>query len=359
MRMDTLVRGNTTAKTRNPYVTTDPAYRRFKRPAADLHCQPGSPEAAVKNWTINGVTAPTHRHSPGREAILAPGQRGFGHVSRRTGRQHAVADRRARRRAARDADDREPLRHSAGEPRRIHRDGAALERDRLPPHRVFRFRSGRPGDARDDARRNRPEQFAERLCAPSRANRSPRPRTSGRARTARIRPRVHQAHAIARTQTLTYSDQNTINGQSYNPSGPPQFYAQSGTMEQWQIVNNSGQVHTFHIHQVHFLVQAIVGGTPIEQQNVNQVMDNVNVPCGDGQRPRQRDARARFHGSDGPRNVSLALPYPLARGRGHDGENPDRYRAADDDERAVRRPHLLIADRTRADLHGLGRKAAV
>jgi FtsP/CotA-like multicopper oxidase with cupredoxin domain len=81
------------------------------------------------------------------------------------------------------------------------------------------------------------------------------------------------------TQTLTYSDQNTINGLSYDPGAPAQFYAQSGTMEQWQIVNNSNQVHTFHIHQVHFLVDQIVGGTAIEQSNVGQVLDNINVPA--------------------------------------------------------------------------------
>jgi hypothetical protein len=86
---------------------------------------------------------------------------------------------------------------------------------------------------------------------------------------------------VSVTQTLYYSDQNDINGVLYNPAAPPQFYAQSGTVQQWTIVNNSGQVHTFHIHQIHFVVQAINGVTQSQQF----VWDNVNVPAASASGP--------------------------------------------------------------------------
>jgi Multicopper oxidase len=80
---------------------------------------------------------------------------------------------------------------------------------------------------------------------------------------------------VARTQSLFYSDQNTINGVAYDPTAPPMFYAQSGTVEEWTIVNNSAQVHTFHMHQIHFVVASINGVVPAQQF----VMDNVNIPA--------------------------------------------------------------------------------
>jgi FtsP/CotA-like multicopper oxidase with cupredoxin domain len=38
---------------------------------------------------------------------------------------------------------------------------------------------------------------------------------------------------IAQTRTIYYSDQNTINGAAYDPAAAPMFYAQSGTVEEW------------------------------------------------------------------------------------------------------------------------------
>ena len=40
-------------------------------------------------------------------------------------------------------------------------------------------------------------------------------------------------------------------------------------------MNTSTQVHTFHMHQIHLLVEAINGATQAQQY----VKDNVNVPA--------------------------------------------------------------------------------
>ena len=70
------------------------------------------------------------------------------------------------------------------------------------------------------------------------------------------------------------TNQSFINGQTYSASAAPQVVAQSGTVEQWTVSNQTGEVHAFHLHQVHFLVQAI-NGVPQSQQNW---VDTVNVP---------------------------------------------------------------------------------
>ena len=50
------------------------------------------------------------------------------------------------------------------------------------------------------------------------------------------------------------SNQFFINAQAYTPGAAPQIVAKSGTVEQWTVLNESGEVHAFHVHQVHFLV---------------------------------------------------------------------------------------------------------
>lgn len=52
-----------------------------------------------------------------------------------------------------------------------------------------------------------------------------------------------------------------INGAAYDPNGVPQIVAQSGTVEEWTLENDTQEVHTFHIHQVHFIVESINGVT--------------------------------------------------------------------------------------------------
>lgn len=282
MSMDSPVRGNSTLKTRDPYVTVDRNYRRFVRPNVDSHCVAGKPEAPVKNWTLNDQTNPSIGIRPGEQQfwrLVNAGSDNYLDV----------------------AIDRTSLQVVA-------LDGVPLATPMtvshyvVPPSSRIEFIVTGPAATKTtaylrtncfDAGPSGPPMPAAVLAAiDSTSSPSDNLRHQDRFRrrhasVAAAAPGNHgsayfksliKSYGIARTQTLTYSDQNTINGQSYDPAGPPQFYAQSGTLEQWQIVNNSSQNHTFHIHQVNFLVQSIVGGTAIEQQNVGQVVDNVDVP---------------------------------------------------------------------------------
>ena len=39
-------------------------------------------------------------------------------------------------------------------------------------------------------------------------------------------------------------------------SDPPMFVVHTGTVEEWHVDNVTEEVHDFHIHQIHFLVEA-------------------------------------------------------------------------------------------------------
>jgi suppressor of ftsI len=50
-----------------------------------------------------------------------------------------------------------------------------------------------------------------------------------------------------------------INGRSFNIHAPPMFVVHTGTVEAWHVENVTYEIHDFHIHQLHFLVEAING----------------------------------------------------------------------------------------------------
>jgi len=50
-----------------------------------------------------------------------------------------------------------------------------------------------------------------------------------------------------------------IDKRAYNPAAPAAIVARAGTTEEWTLVNETDEVHTFHIHQVHFIVAAVNG----------------------------------------------------------------------------------------------------
>ncbi len=50
-----------------------------------------------------------------------------------------------------------------------------------------------------------------------------------------------------------------INGRSFSPKAPPMFVVHVGTVEEWHVENVTYEIHDFHIHQVHFLVERING----------------------------------------------------------------------------------------------------
>lgn len=70
--------------------------------------------------------------------------------------------------------------------------------------------------------------------------------------------------SFAQERTLTFAEDPTgtdfyLNGSQYALSAPPMFIAQSGTVERWTLLNTTGEVHAFHIHQVHFITQDVDG----------------------------------------------------------------------------------------------------
>jgi FtsP/CotA-like multicopper oxidase with cupredoxin domain len=296
MSMNVAVRGASNARTRNPFVVVNTHFRRFVRPlAASTHCT--GAETAVKNWTVNGQTLPSIGIRPGAQQfwrLVNAGSDSYLDLQVDNTQMQIVAL------------DGVPL-ASVGNP------PLTVSHYVVPPASRIEFIVTGPAAGTTaylrtncfDAGSAGPAMPAATLAVLTAASSvSDNLRRRDRISKHRaLRPAVHSvaffrryvaSGAVVRSQTLTYSDQNTINGLSYDPGGPAQFYAQAGTMEQWSIVNNSSQVHTFHIHQVHFLVDQIVGGTAIEQSNVGQVLDNINVPA---------------ESANGPGTVTLTMDF--------------------------------------------------
>ena len=79
--------------------------------------------------------------------------------------------------------------------------------------------------------------------------------------------------------TVTFTEDKNgfyINGQKFAMDAPPMTTAQVGTYQHWRILNQSAELHPFHIHQVHFLAYA-ENGKPVAQP---AWLDTVNVPYG-------------------------------------------------------------------------------
>jgi FtsP/CotA-like multicopper oxidase with cupredoxin domain len=67
-----------------------------------------------------------------------------------------------------------------------------------------------------------------------------------------------------------------INGQKFSADATPMISARVGTYQHWHIVNDTAELHPFHIHQVHFLAYA-QNGAPLPTP---AWLDTVNVPYG-------------------------------------------------------------------------------
>jgi len=67
-----------------------------------------------------------------------------------------------------------------------------------------------------------------------------------------------------------------INRQKFAPDAPPMVRAKVGGYEHWRILNDSGELHPMHIHQVHFLA-FLENGRPLPDP---AWLDTVNVPVG-------------------------------------------------------------------------------
>jgi FtsP/CotA-like multicopper oxidase with cupredoxin domain len=276
MGTGTAVRSSSSRVSRNPYVTIDPYFRSFTGPSAagDGHCT--GPETAAKNWTVNGASNPTIGIRPGEKQfwrLVNAGSDTYLDVAVDNAQLQIVAL------------DGTPLSSGLNVPASLTVNDYVVP----PASRVEFIVTGPPAGKTAylrtlcfDAGQNGPAMPATTLARidPTTSladNVRPRQRVAPKMVAYHFPYRMPKAVGVpvARAQTLYYSDQNTINGQAYDPAGAPQFYAQSGTVEEWTIVNNSAQVHTFHIHQIHFLVEAIDG---VEQAQ-EFVRDNVNVPA--------------------------------------------------------------------------------
>jgi FtsP/CotA-like multicopper oxidase with cupredoxin domain len=67
---------------------------------------------------------------------------------------------------------------------------------------------------------------------------------------------------VAAKRTVIFSEGPKhffINGRTFKMSEPPDYIVHVGTVEAWHIVNDTQEVHDFHIHQIHFLVKEING----------------------------------------------------------------------------------------------------
>ena len=62
---------------------------------------------------------------------------------------------------------------------------------------------------------------------------------------------------------------------------PPDIVTHVGAVEDWTIENRSGEVHAFHIHQIHFLVEEIDG----HQVPNPEMQDTIIIPSWTGSGP--------------------------------------------------------------------------
>jgi FtsP/CotA-like multicopper oxidase with cupredoxin domain len=77
--------------------------------------------------------------------------------------------------------------------------------------------------------------------------------------------------------TVTFTEDKNgfyINGRKYAPDANPMASVRIGTYQHWRIVNETAELHPFHIHQVHFLAYA-ENGVPLAHP---AWLDTVNVP---------------------------------------------------------------------------------
>jgi suppressor of ftsI len=77
--------------------------------------------------------------------------------------------------------------------------------------------------------------------------------------------------------TVTFTEDKNgfyINGRKFSPDASPMTSARVGTYQHWRIVNDSAELHPFHIHQVHFLAYE-ENGVPLPHP---AWLDTVNVP---------------------------------------------------------------------------------
>jgi FtsP/CotA-like multicopper oxidase with cupredoxin domain len=70
-----------------------------------------------------------------------------------------------------------------------------------------------------------------------------------------------------------------------SPNAPPDIVATQGTVEEWIVENRTGEIHEFHIHQIHFLVESQnnfeLNGSEQAFVDNGQYLDTIQVPFWD------------------------------------------------------------------------------
>ena len=81
-----------------------------------------------------------------------------------------------------------------------------------------------------------------------------------------------------------------------------------GDVEEWTLVNNTDERHTFHIHQLEFLVQS-VGDNPLETR-WRARQRRSPLPRSEDQEARRSEGQDPLHQSGDRRKIPLPLPHP-------------------------------------------------
>ena len=101
-----------------------------------------------------------------------------------------------------------------------------------------------------------------------------------------VRPPVYKPVSPAQTTSIENSppdfivtfteDKNGfyINGKKFGMSDPPMITIATGSYRHWRVVNDTNEVHPFHIHQVHFLIYSQNN----DRMTHPEWLDTVNVP---------------------------------------------------------------------------------
>ena len=90
---------------------------------------------------------------------------------------------------------------------------------------------------------------------------------------------VHNLEKSAPQFVVTFTEDKNgfyINSQKFAPDADPMVRVQVGSYQHWHIVNETREIHPFHIHQVHFFAYAENG---VRLANPAW-LDTVNVPYG-------------------------------------------------------------------------------
>ena len=90
-----------------------------------------------------------------------------------------------------------------------------------------------------------------------------------------------QAEDSAPQATITFTENEAgyyINNHRFQPTDGPMFRVRVGSIAHWRVVNQTDEIHPFHIHQVHFLTYA-VNGVPVQDP---VWLDTMDVPAKGG-----------------------------------------------------------------------------